>query len=443
MGAKAVWPLPADRLEKRFADKKPAFGASEALAEANRCLYCYHAPCVAACPTAIDIPSFIRKIATGNLKGSARTILKSNLLGASCAVVCPVEVLCEGACVENDLGSRPIEIGRLQRYAMDRARSASLLEKKPPTGKKVALVGAGPASLACGGALALAGHTAVLFEKELFAGGLNMTGVAPYKLRAEGCLSEVEFIRDLGVEIRTGVTVGADGITPEELLAGFDAVFLGIGLGDDSLRGVEGSDSGRVLGALEWIRQMKLDSRALLEGVSDAVVVGGGNTALDAVQELAALGVPTVTLVYRREERRMPGYRHEWEAARKLGVRLAEEAIPGAIRVGEDGSVSSVALDRARDGKSTGERLYEIPCDLVLVATGQERLQELVESFEGVRCDEKGRVIADPDRLVTGNPRVFTGGDAYNGGKEVVNAAADGQRAARAIDRLLREEAHA
>jgi dihydropyrimidine dehydrogenase (NAD+) subunit PreT len=439
MGAKAVWPLPADRLERRFGDKKTAFDATEALGEANRCLYCFHAPCITACPTAIDIPSFIRKIATGNLKGSARTILKSNLLGASCAVVCPVEVLCEGACVENDLGGRPIEIGRLQRYAMDRARSPSLLERKPPTGKRVALVGAGPASLACGGALALAGHTAVLFEKELFAGGLNMTGVAPYKLRAEGCLSEVEFIRELGCEIRTGVAVGEGGISPGELLESFDAVFLGIGLGDDSLRGVEGSDSGRVMGALEWIRRMKLDSRALLDGVSSAVVVGGGNTALDAAQELASLGVSTVTLVYRREERQMPGYRHEWEGARKLGVRLAEQAVVGAIRTGEDGSVSSVVLHRTADGKSTGEPLYETPCHLVLVATGQERLQSLAESFEGVRCDEKGRIVADPESLVTGNPRVFAGGDAYNGGKEVVNAAAEGQRAARAIDRLLRD----
>lgn len=440
MVVKAVWPLSGDRLESRFSDKKPAFHASEALGEANRCLYCYRAPCVTACPTAIDIPSFIRKIATGNLKGSARTILKSNLLGASCAVVCPVEVLCEGACVENDLGGRAIEIGRLQRYAMDRARSASLLPKKPPTGKTVALVGAGPASLACGGTLALAGHSAVLFEKELFAGGLNMTGVAPYKLRAEGCLSEVEFVRELGVEIRTGVSVGeGGGITPAEILASFDAVFLGIGLGNDSLRGIEGIDSGRVLGALQWIRSMKLDRGSLLDGVSSAVVVGGGNTALDAAQELAALGVATVTLVYRREERRMPGYRHEWAAARKLGVRLAEEAVVGSILAGDNGAVASVVLHRARDGSSTGERLQEIPCDLVLVATGQERLQELAESFDGVRCDRKGRIIADEESLVTGNPRVFTGGDAYNGGKEVVNAAAEGQRAARAIDDLFRE----
>lgn len=439
MDPKVVWSLPSDRLEKRFADKKPSFTQGEALAEAHRCLYCYHAPCVAACPTAIDIPSFIRKIATGNVKGSARTILKSNLLGASCAVVCPVEVLCEGACVENDLGGRAIEIGRLQRYSMEQARSPSLLEKKPPSGKQVALVGAGPASLACGGTLALCGHKAVLFEKNAFAGGLNMTGVAPYKLRAEGCLSEIDFIRELGVEIQNGVAVGEPGgLTPKELLERFDAVFLGIGLGDDSLRGVAGSDASRVLGALEWIRGMKLGSRALLEGVSRAVVVGGGNTALDAVQELASLGVRSVTLVYRRSEAEMPGYRHEWEAARKLGVRLVEQAVVGSFGVGEDGSVASVVLHRAREGRSTAERLDELPCDLILVATGQERLQELVESFEGVRCDDKGRIVADPESLVTGNPRVFTGGDAYNGGKEVVNAAADGQRAALAIDRLLR-----
>lgn len=425
------------RLETRFEDKKPAFDASEAIREANRCLYCYHAPCIAACPTSIDIPTFIRKIATGNLRGSARTILKANLLGASCATVCPVEVLCEGACVYNNAEQKPIEIGRLQRFAMEQARSPDLLERAKPSRRSVALVGAGPASLACGGTLSLLGHRAVLFERDAFGGGLNMTGVAPYKLRAEGCLSEVAFIRELGVEIRTGVEVGRD-LKPETLLADYDAVFLGLGLGADSLSGVPGGDGPGVLGALAWIRRMKLAPSAPLDGLRSAVVVGGGNTALDAVQELAALGVPRVTLVYRRSEKEMPGYAHEWEGAKKLEVRLVAGAVVAAVERAEGGGLEAVALHRAEGGRDTGEPLERVACDLLLVATGQERLRALAESFPGVRCDAKGRVVADAATLSTGNPRVFTGGDCYNGGKEVVNAADEGQRAARAIDALLR-----
>ncbi len=433
--AERDWKVPAKRLEAGFEDKKPAFDAGEALTEASRCLYCYDAPCIPACPTAIDIPTFIRKIGTDNLRGSARTILESNLLGRSCSQVCPVEVLCEGACVYTGWGRKPIEIGRLQRFAMESAQSPDLLPRQPATGHKIALVGAGPASLACAGTLVQMGHEAVVFERDALPGGLNMTGVAPYKFRAESTLAEVEFIRSLGVEIRTGVEIGRD-FTAEQLLEDYDAVFLGVGLGSDSLRGIPAIEGTGVIGAVQWIRGMKLDPATSVDGVGHAIVVGGGNTALDVVQELATLGVPSVHMVYRRGLADMSGYAHEFKNARNVGVRAVEHATPAKLEW-RDGRLVGVSLESTQSPASFESR--DMPCDLLVVATGQGRLRDLVEQFPQVECDQSGRVVAEPESLVTGNPRVFTGGDCYNGGKEVVNAAAEGQRAARAIDELLRQ----
>jgi glutamate synthase (NADPH/NADH) small chain len=291
--------ISADRLERRFADKAPLLAPAEALAEASRCLYCHDAPCIKSCPTAIDIPTFIRKIGTGNLRGAARTILQSNLLGASCARVCPVEVLCESTCVYLRERRPPIPIGRLQRYAMALGASTDLLAKAPPTGRSVGLVGCGPASLACAGALALRGHGAVIYEKRRLPGGLNAAGVAPYKMQLEVALDEVEFIEALGVEIRTGIEVGVD-VTAAELLARHDAVFLGPGLGPDSRLGVPGEDGPGVVGAVQWIERLKTEPGFSLNGVRAAFVVGGGNTAIDAAHALWGMGVPCVTLVSRR-----------------------------------------------------------------------------------------------------------------------------------------------
>jgi glutamate synthase (NADPH/NADH) small chain len=478
-------------LEERFADKHPLYGAGEAAAEAVRCLYCFDAPCMHACPTHIDIATFIKKIASGNLAGSAKTILSANLLGASCAKVCPVEVLCEGACVYVDWGRKPITIGRLQDYAMHHGASVELLEKKPPSGRSIALVGAGPASLACAGTLALLGHRAVVYERTQLPGGLNTSGVAPYKMNARAALEEVEFIRKLGVEIETGVEIGRD-VRGKELLAKFDSVFLGVGLGSDTPLDVAGADGPGVVGAVEWIARMKLDPKLSIDhvrGVRRAAVIGGGNTALDAARELAQLGVPDVKLVYRRSEARMSGYRHEWDEAKKEGVVLVPNAVvTRVVREGEadsthaaksiratsdriarasDSKPSSNArtsarqadassntrsanarsssrsalraleLVRAKGGKPTKTRLEPLAVDLVIVAIGQAKLAVLAREFPGVKVDDSGCFIADPATGRTGNPRVFTGGDAMNGGKEVVNAAAEGQNAARAIDAML------
>jgi dihydropyrimidine dehydrogenase (NAD+) subunit PreT len=426
-----------DRLERKLPDAKPLYTPGEAVAEANRCLYCHDAPCVQACPTGIDIPGFIRKIGTGNARGSARLILSANLLGYSCARVCPVEVLCVGACVYNAWHrDPPIQIGKLQRWAVETAfangGAGNLLARAPDPAapcapaKKVACVGAGPASLACAGYLALEGVEVTLFEKRALAGGLNTTGVAPYKMHAEGSLLEVDYIRSLGVTIRAGVEVGKD-VKAADLVRDYDAVFLGLGLGGDSRLGIPGEDGPGVVGATAWIERMKLEPGFGIAGVGRALVVGGGNTAIDAARELARLGVPDVAMVYRRTTAEMPGYRHEMEQARREGVRLIEKAVPKAIA--RDGS-----------GRLTGLQLangQELAADLIVLGIGQSKLGALATSFPGVALDDKGRVVVDPATGRTGNPKVFAGGDAVSGGELVVTAAQEGKRAARAIARVL------
>lgn len=417
----------ADRLERTLPDLKPPYTPGQAAAEANRCLYCHDAPCVAACPTGIDIPGFIRKIATDNLKGSARTILSANLLGYSCARVCPVEVLCAGACVHQHQGHETIAIGRLQRHAIeaafDRGDAATLLRRRPANGKKVACVGAGPASLACAGYLALEGVAVTVFEKRALPGGLNTTGVAPYKMHVEGALREVELVRDLGVTIRTGVEIGRT-VTPAQLLAEHDAVFLGVGLGADAKLGIAGEDGPGVSGATAWIERLKNEPGFALGDLLCAVVVGGGNTAIDAARELANLGVPDVTIAYRRTEADMSGYAHELAHAREEGVRLVERAVPQSFVRGADGTLAAVLL-------ADGRRL---DADLVLVAIGQAKPDaSVLAGFDGVARDPKGGIAADPETGRTGNPRVYAGGDGTGVGELVVTAVQDGKRAARAI----------
>ena len=421
-------PMPgvsSQRLELQILDAKPNYVEGEAVAEANRCLYCHDAPCVTACPTGIDIPSFIKKIGTGNVRGSAKVILSANLLGYSCARVCPVEVLCAGACVYNEWHRAPIAIGRLQRYAVEKTfengGATTLFERRPSVGKKVACVGGGPASLACAGYLALEGVDVTVFEARPVAGGLNTTGVAPYKMHVEGSLAEVEFIKSLGVTIREGVAVGKD-VMPADLLKDYDAVFLGIGLGGDTKLGIPGEDGPGVLGATAWIEAMKLDHGPGGLNVRHAIVIGGGNTAIDAARELAKLGVADVALAYRRTAADMPGYAHEMESARKDHVRLIERAVPKAFVRDAAGKLAALEL---ADGQI-------LPCELAIVAIGQSKLRDVVAGFPGVALDEKGRVVVDEPTGRTGNPKVWAGGDAL-GGELVVTAAQEAKRAARSM----------
>jgi dihydropyrimidine dehydrogenase (NAD+) subunit PreT len=424
--------LPPGRLEERFSEYAPLLTPRAAAVEAGRCLYCYEAPCVAACPTGIDVPRFIQKIATGNLDGSARTILESNLLGYSCARVCPVEVLCVGACVYNHLGQRPIAIGRLQRFATERllASGGRVLTARPRRSGRVALIGGGPASLACAGTLVLEGVEAVIYERARWGGGLNTLGIAPYKMSAADALSEVAFIQSMGVQLETGVEVGED-LSVTQLLHEFDAVFLGIGLGGDSRLRIPGEEGPGVVGATALIERVKHDPTFSLPAGTLAVVVGGGNTAIDAARELAKLGSKT-TLVYRRSREKMPGYDHEVRQALDEGVALVAERVPVAV-VRSGDQVTALRVAHARDGEAVAGTDDEIAATLVVVAIGQVRLASFVSRFPGVELDSRSRILVDPATGRTGNPRVYAGGDCVNGGKEVVNAVAEGRDAARAI----------
>lgn len=427
--------LPEDRTETAFGDYKEAYTPNQAVVEANRCLYCADAPCIKSCPTSIDIPEFIRKIATGNVKGSAKTIFESNILGMSCARVCPVEVLCVGDCVYNEMGVPPIEIGRLQRYSTDAAFEAGweYFEAGEATGKSVALVGGGPASLAAAHELRRHGHACTIFEKNEVLGGLNTTGVAPYKMKADRSVQEVEWILDIGgIDVKTGVAVGDD-IGWDELEEEFDAVFVGVGLGPDKYLNSPGEELGGVHGAVDWIDDMKL-GKVDLDGVKSAVVVGGGNTAMDCLRELCGLGVPRVTMVYRGDEERMSGYDHEWESAKKLGAMAEWHAVPISYE-GQDRleSVRCQRLDASRkpiDGETFG-----IPADLVLLAVGQSKLGDELGHLDGIET-EWGRLVVDASQAL-GRPGWYAGGDASNGAKEVVNAAAEGKLAATSIHRYL------
>jgi dihydropyrimidine dehydrogenase (NAD+) subunit PreT len=440
--------LPEHRLEQKLPEKKPLYSEAEAVAEANRCLYCADAPCIKACPTGIDIPTFIRKIATTNVKGSARTIFENNLLGYSCARVCPVEVLCAGDCVYNQWGRDPIQIGRLQRYATFEAlkKDPQLVArtKRPATGKRIALIGAGPASLAAAGHLALDGHSCVIFEQKKIPGGLNSLGIAPYKLQAEDSLVEIDFIKQLGdVEIRCGISVvekatNDSEIAGSELLASFDAVFIGIGLGPDNNLAIPGEDGPGVEGATAWIERLKSDANLNLDGLQRVLVIGGGNTAIDVARELALLGVPEVSMVYRRDAKAMSGYHHEMDGARREGVRLLENRQPTAVvRDGKTNKVIALRVAPLENGKASKGAEEEIPCDWIALAIGQSRLTALAKAFPGVELDERGRVKVDDASCQTGNSNVYAGGDCVNGGKEVVNAAQHGKLAARAISASL------
>ncbi len=419
------------RLEIEFGDAKPLYTQVEAILEANRCLYCYDAPCTKACPAKIDIPSFITKIAGGNLLGSARTILTANMLGLSTGRVCPVEELCVGACVYNDLNHQPIQIGRLQRYVVQKALeieqsgSRQLFVPKEDCGKKVALIGAGPASLACASYLTMEGIKSVIFEKSDLPGGLNTTGVAPYKLQTEEWLQEVKWLLSYGVELKTGVEAGRD-FQLDSLLGDYDAVFIGIGLGSDRKLGIPVEDGTTVWGATELIQKIKNEPNFQIpEKVRSVVVIGGGNTAIDIARELAMLGVRESKIVYRRTEKEMRGYKHEMTGAREYGVRLFENLQPVEIILDDN----RVTVLRAEP--TTTDQVREFPCDWVVAAIGQE--EHVSHLSADMKMDENGRVIVDPITRETSLPNIYAGGDCVNGGKEVINAVEDGREAAFAM----------
>lgn len=427
-------------LEEKIADKKPLYSATDASVESNRCLFCYDAPCVDACPTEINVPQFIRQIANNDVKGAATTILASNILGYSCARVCPVEVLCVGSCVLNHADEPPIQIGRLQRFAVEKAQQrygfASLVPgKKSSTEKKVAVIGAGPASLSAAAMLVGLGHSVTVFEKNSHAGGLNALGIAPYKLHFADSQKEIDWLISLGVELKFNTKISAHAspgqFSAADLLDGFDALFFGVGLGSDSTLQIPNINNPRVFGATELIAQLKTSKTLDLEPVKTAHVIGGGNTAIDVAHELKCLGVQSVTMLYRKGEEAMSGYRHELDAARKSGVVFLGEQQLKEISLSEDGSMQLWLSQGAN------KTIYKTDSDMLVLAIGQKQLLDLARALS-VSLDESGCVIADSKNGRTSNPIVWSGGDCTNGGKEVVNAVQDGKNAALNIDEYLK-----
>jgi glutamate synthase (NADPH/NADH) small chain len=395
------------QLKRNFADIAPALTPDYALLEASKCLYCHDAPCTIACPTHIDVPAFIKKIATGNLRGSARVILEPNPFGHSCARACPVEVLCEGACVLNDRDEQPIKIALLQRHATDHVleRKLKLFEAGAATGKKVAVVGAGPAGLACARDLRRAGHAVTVFEAKPKPGGLNTYGIAEYKLKADVALAEVQDILDLGVALELGVMV----TSLDPLLEEYDAVFVGVGLGKTKSLGIPGEDLEGVVDALTFIEHLKTHPYRETRVGRRVVVVGAGNTAIDAVTQAKRLGAEHSTIVYRRGEDDMPCYDYEYELAKRDGCSFRFHASPK--RVVGNGRVEGLEVETPDNTRET------IPCDMVIIAIGQAARGGLA--------------------VPAGNPKVFVGGDCANGGAEIVNAAAEGVAAAKRIHERL------
>jgi dihydropyrimidine dehydrogenase (NAD+) subunit PreT len=419
---------------ERFGDLHPPLNRQAAVPEANRCLYCFDAPCTNACPTHIDVPRFIKKIASGNLSGSARTILDANILGASCSRACPVEVLCEGACVMHRYNKQPIQIARLQRFAMDALyESGAPLPFEPgaETGFSVALVGAGPASLACAAELRRRGIRADLYDARPLPGGLNTYGVAEYKLPLVESLREIEMLSQLGVSFHFETRIDAAGLA--ELERNHDAVFLGIGLGAIHQLGIAGEGLEGVTNALDLIAGYK--SGSLTTVPERVVVVGAGNTAIDAAIAAARLGATDVHIVYRRGSEQMSAFTFEYEHAKNEGVKFLWHVQPTNIRGSKTvEGIELTKLEPTDDGSIVPQEGSEfvLEADLIVLSIGQATHSGFLSEYSiksGKIQVERGRIVIDRATGQTSDPKFFSGGDCTNGGREVVDAVADGKRA--------------
>ncbi|MDD9727051.1 NAD(P)-dependent oxidoreductase [Roseovarius sp. SK2] len=424
--------LSEDDLARNFSDLHPPLDPHEALVAADRCYFCHDAPCITACPTDIDIPLFIRQIATGTPEAAARTILTQNILGGMCARVCPTETLCEQACVRETAEGKPVLIGQLQRYATDTLQAAGThpFARAPETGKSVAVVGAGPAGLACAHRLAMHGHSVTLYDARPKPGGLNEYGIAAYKTVDGFAEREVDWLLKIGgITLENGKALGPD-LSLDTLRDQFDAIFLGIGLGGVNALGLDGEDKTGVLDAVDFISDLRQasDLRALQVG-RDVVVIGGGMTAIDAAVQAKLLGALNVTLVYRRGRDRMNASVYEQDLAASKGVRIITNATPRAIH--GNGTVREIEFEYTDDALTPTGETVRIPADQVFKAIGQALAGDALPDLDG----RKIAVTGAGRTSVTG---VWAGGDCAAGGDDLtVTAVAEGRDAAEDIHKSL------
>jgi dihydropyrimidine dehydrogenase (NAD+) subunit PreT len=433
--------LTQEQYEANFSDIHPPFeNKTGAQVEANRCLFCYDAPCTKSCPTGINVPKFIKQIASDNIKGSAHTILSSNIMGAGCAKVCPVEKLCEGACVYNLLEEEPIQIARLQRYSTEKAleNKWSLFERKPSTGKKIAVIGAGPAGLSCAHSLSREGIDVTIYEKESKGGGLMTYGIAAYKVTPEFCEEEVNYITSIGgIEIRYNQELGKN-LTLSELQQNYDAVYLGIGVGLARKLEIPGEDMLGVVDAISFIYDLRSQGYPAIPVGDKVAVIGMGMTAIDAATQAKRLGAKEVTLVYRRTQEEKPCTEAELDIAKLDGCEIIWLAAPKEI-LGKDGRVTTLVCSKMQLGEPdiSGRRIpldtgdtFSMDVDMVIKAAGQVPFESLIETSN--ISNKNGRVVIDGN-CATNIKGVFAGGDCVNGGKEVVDAVQAGKDGAKAI----------
>ena len=431
--------LSKQEIDRNFGDLHPPLSRSEALIAADRCYFCYDAPCTTACPTGIDIPEFIQKIRSDNLRGSAHTILRENIMGGMCARVCPTEILCEEACVRNTHEDKPVDIGLLQRHATDPIfeQNVQLFERADTTGLKVAVVGGGPAGLSCAHRLSMLGHDVAIFNRDSKLGGLNEYGIAAYKTIDNFAQAEVEYILSIGgIDVRNDSELGIT-FTLDELRNDYSAVFLGVGLGSVNELGVEKDDLPGVLNAIEYIADLRQaeDLSALPVG-KNIVVVGGGMTAVDVAVQSKRLGADRVDIVYRRGPAQMGASRFEQDLAKTSGVGITFWAQP--VRVLGDDHITGIEFARTElDGSgklvATKESIT-LQADTVFKAIGQKLVSDKLEALE----IEHGRIVVDEDQKTTLD-NVWAGGDCVVGGDDLtVSAVQHGKLAAIAIDKQLR-----
>ncbi|CAF3772372.1 unnamed protein product [Rotaria socialis] len=433
--------LTLEQYEQNFADIHPPFETKDAaLTEANRCLFCYDAPCTKSCPTSINVPKFIKQITSDNIKGSAHTIFSSNIMGAGCSKVCPVEKLCEGVCVFNLMDEPPITIAKLQRYSTEIAMQKKwlLFERKPSTGKRVAIVGAGPAGLSCAHTLSREGVDVTIYEKESKGGGLMTYGIAAYKVTPQFCEDEVNYITAIGgIEIKYNHALGRD-ITLEELQKKYDAVYLAFGVGLARQLEISGEHLAGVVDAISFIYQLRTNNYSTLAVGDKVAIIGMGNTAIDAATQAKRLGAKEVTLVYRRTQEEMPCTEHELNIAKLDGCNIIWLAAPKEV-IGVDGKVTQLICDTMQLGEpdasgrrspiATGETIA-LDVDMVIKAAGQMAFKNLVKSNQ---LENKSGKINVQGKTTTNLKGVFAGGDCVNGGKEVVDAVQAGKDGAVSI----------